>query len=109
MAFEKSGFASGNFRLGCPDIAVRNPRGICISANDDAAWIYPESSTEEDGSGRDKRRERAIAPQKRVSNAGGIDPFPCGFALGIARSYKRKNRAGEIDRGVRPVVEQVPV
>src|SRR5271167_1108866 len=91
-----------------PHKSVKNKRGVLIETNDDTARIYPRCIGE-DGSRWVERREHAIAQQKRVCDVCGIDVFPYDVALGVIPSSKRKNSARKINRGERPVVQQVSV
>jgi hypothetical protein len=90
------------------DKSVLNHRGVKIDTNDDTARVYP-SRISEDGSGEVERRENAIAQQKSVSNACSIVVFPDNVVLGVIRSSERRHSARKINRGERPMGQQVSV
>jgi hypothetical protein len=87
-----------------------NDRGVEIGTNDDAARIDP-SCICEDGSGDVERRENPIAQQKRVTEVSDTITRVLSYdvAFGVVVSNKSRRSARKINRGVRPVFQQVAV
>ena len=83
--------------------------GVKVDTDDDTARIDSGCITESDGSGWVERRENAIAQQKRVKDVCTVPVGPYDVALGVIPSSKRKGSARKINRGERPMVQQVSV
>jgi hypothetical protein len=99
---------ANSHRLRRPDKSVLNDRGVKIDPHDDTAWIYPGCIREPDGS-RGSNDVKTPYLAKKVSHASCIVVFPYDVALGVTPSTKRRRSARKVNRGERPMVEQVAV